>query len=64
MQAITLQSLGEVVPVQPVEMLEFHRLGMGWYEYEKLRATNTHEDALAAFKAEWTALGYGYRFTR
>lgn len=52
MQPITLKSMGQIVAVTPRELLEFHELGMGWYEYEKLRATHTHDGALATYKAE------------
>ena len=51
MRPITLKSMGQVVAVMPHELLEFHQLGLGWYEYEKLRAPQSHSEALAAARA-------------
>lgn len=49
MTPITLLSNGKHVPVTNEQLHEYHNAGMSWYAYEKLRATRSHEEAIAAY---------------
>lgn len=49
MKNITVLSQGQHVPVTNEQLHELHAAGMSWYAYEKLRATQSHEDAIAEY---------------